>query len=160
MSFYQRMKKKIDETAVMSELSGSKFFRPPTAKPGAQKVQQQKIVSSKVEDTPQTRVENDGLHDRRKDVQTDVNTDVVTSLLQDVNKRGWKEIIENTETHNSTIRLSLMEREKIEDVVRELRRKHKIKTSMNELARLGLLVLAQDFKKHRSKSIIADVKTS
>lgn len=154
------MKKKIDETAVMSELSSSKFFRPPTAKPGAKKAQQQKTVSSKVEDTPHTRVGDDGPHDRTKDVQTDVNTDAATSLLQDVNKRGWKEIIENPETHNSSLRISLSEREKIEDVVRELRRKYKIKASMNEIARLGLLVLAQDFKKRRSKSIIAAVKTS
>src|SRR5215213_8693361 len=30
----------------------------------------------------------------------DVNHDVVTSLLQDVNLREWRDLIENTETHN------------------------------------------------------------
>lgn len=154
------MKKKIDETAVMSELSSSKFFQSSPPSQAATKVQQQKTAIRKVEDKPLTRVGEDGLNESTKDVQTDVNTDATTSLLQNVNKRGWKEIIETTETHNSSLRLSLMEREKIEDVVRELRRKYKIKTSMNEIARLGLLVLAQDFKKYRSKSIIADVKTS
>jgi len=86
--------------------------------------------------------------------------DALTSSLHDINKKLWREIIEETETHNSSLRMSASEREQMEDVVRDLKRKHKIKTSMNEIARLGLLFLIHDFKKRGAQSIIADVKTS
>src|SRR5215217_9672019 len=33
------------------------------------------------------------------------SSDVMTSLLHDVNYREWRDIIENTETHNSSLRI-------------------------------------------------------
>lgn len=90
----------------------------------------------------------------------EVRHDVTTSILQGVNKRRWREVIEETEAHNSSLRMSLTEREQVEDVLRDLKRKYKIKTSMNELARLGLLILLHDFKKSGKQSIITEVKTS
>lgn len=90
----------------------------------------------------------------------EVLTDVMTSALQDINKKLWREIIEETETHNSSLRMSAREREQMEDVVRDLKRKYRIKTSMNEIARLGLLFLIHDFKKRGAQSIITEVKTS
>src|SRR5262245_21628156 len=76
-------------------------------------------------------------------------TDVLTSLLHDVNLRAWKETIENTETRGSTLRLTNEEDYAVEDVIKELERKLKVKTSLNELARLGLLFLVHDFKTRR-----------
>jgi hypothetical protein len=96
----------------------------------------------------------------RKDVAADVPPDAMTSLLHDVNKKLWRERIEETEMHNSSLRISLKEREQIEDMVRDLKRKYRIKTSMNEIARLGLLFLTHEFRKRGTESIIAEVKTS
>ena len=67
-------------------------------------------------------------------------------------------MIENTETQNSALRLTSEERYAVEDVVSELRRKYGIKTSMNEIARLGLLLLIADFKQHKKASMIHQVK--
>jgi hypothetical protein len=84
----------------------------------------------------------------------------MTSSRLDVNLRGWKDTIENTETHNSSLRLTTEEGEHIEDLITDLKRKHKIKTSLNEVARLGLLHIVQDFKKNGANSLIYKVKKS
>lgn len=89
-----------------------------------------------------------------------VTDDVTTSLLAGVDLAGWREIISETETHNSALRLSAKERDAVEDLVRDLRRKKRIKTSMNELVRLGLLVLLHDFAERKEQSIVYRVKKS
>jgi hypothetical protein len=86
--------------------------------------------------------------------------DVMTSLLQDVNIREWRDTIENTETRGSSLRLTNDEIYAVEDVIQDLERLLKIRTSMNELARLGLLFLVHEFKKHGEKSIVYKVKKS
>jgi hypothetical protein len=86
--------------------------------------------------------------------------DVETSSRHDVNYRVWRDIIENTETHNSSLRLTAEENFAVEDVITDLKRQLKIKTSLNEVARLGLLYLVHDFKKHREKSLLYKVKKS
>lgn len=85
---------------------------------------------------------------------------VMTSSLQDVNYRDWKDVIENTETHNSSLRLTNEENYAVEDLVNDLKRKLKIKTSLNEIARLGILYIIKDFKKNREKSLVYKVKKS
>jgi hypothetical protein len=89
-----------------------------------------------------------------------LHTDVVTSSLHDVDLRAWRDLIENTETHNSSLRLTTEEGEDVEDVIKELKRQLKVKTSLNEIARLGLLYLVHDFKKKRERSLIYQVKKS
>lgn len=84
--------------------------------------------------------------------------DVMTSSLHDVNLKEWQEIIENTETQNSALRLTSEERYAVEDVVNDLRRNERVKTSMNEIARLGILLLIHDYKKRRHSSILYGVK--
>ena len=84
----------------------------------------------------------------------------MTSSFHDVNLRDWKDTIENTETHNSSLRLTTEEGEHIEDLITDLKRKFKIKTSLNEVARLGLLHIVQDFKKNGENSLIYKVKKS
>jgi hypothetical protein len=86
--------------------------------------------------------------------------DVMTSSHHDVNYRMWRDIIENTETHNSSLRLTADEIFAVEDVITDLRRQLKIKTSLNEVARLGLLYLIHDFKEHRENSLLYKVKNS
>src|SRR3954452_6789797 len=85
---------------------------------------------------------------------------VTTSSHHDVNFRKWRDIIEDTEVHNSALRLTNEESYAIEDLVSELRRKYKIKTSMNEIARLGLLYIMNDFKKDKPQALIIKVKKS
>ena len=95
----------------------------------------------------------------QNEAESSIN-DVTTSSRHDVSYREWRDIIENTETHNSALRITNEERYDVEDLVSELRRKYKVKTSMNELARLGLLYIVQDFKKNKTKSLIHNVKKS
>jgi len=87
----------------------------------------------------------------------DVTTDVVTSVPQDDISR-WRKILANTETHNSALRLSAQERDDIEDCILLLRRTLGIKTSMNELARLGLLLLMRDVAARKGESVVCAVK--
>ncbi len=89
-----------------------------------------------------------------------VVTDVVTSLTQDVSLRVWKDIIENTETHNSSLRITNDEIYEVEDLINDLKRNLKVKTSLNEVARLGLLYIIRDFKKKRENSLVYKVKKS
>lgn len=90
----------------------------------------------------------------------DVAGDVVTSLLTGVDLVAWREMVADTETHSSALRLSAAERDAVEDLVRDLRRAKRIKTSMNELARLGLLLLVHDFRAREEESIVYRVKKS
>jgi hypothetical protein len=117
-----------------------------------------------ISDSKTSRSKNQTAHlsrpDRANKERKPLNTDVVTSLLQDVNLREWRDLIENTETHNSSLRLTTEEGEDVEDVIKELKRQLKVKTSLNEIARLGLLYLVHDFKKHRERSLIHQVKKS
>jgi hypothetical protein len=88
------------------------------------------------------------------------NNDAITSSRHGTNLRKWRDIIEDTEVQNSALRVTKEERYAIEDLVSELRRKYKIKTSMNEIARLGLLYIIDDFKKEKQQALIIKVKRS
>ena len=87
-------------------------------------------------------------------------TDVMTSVLQDVNLRDWRDTIENTQTRGSSLRLTNEEIYAVEDVIQDLERLLNVKTSINELARLGLLFLIHDFKQNGEKSLVYKVKKS
>lgn len=112
------------------------------------------IKSPTPESPPPARKQN------RKQVNKSATNDVSTSARQHVKLRAWKDTIENTETHNSSLRLTTEEGEHIEDLITDLKRTFKIKTSLNEIARLGLLHLVQDFKQNGENSLIYKVKKS
>jgi hypothetical protein len=95
-----------------------------------------------------------------KKVNKSATNGVMTSSLHNVNLRAWRDTIENTETHNSSLRLTTEKGEHIEDLITDLKRKYKIKTSLNEVARLGLLHIVQDFRKSGENSLIYKVKKS
>ncbi len=97
---------------------------------------------------------------RHDEKSTQRKHDAMTSRRDDVDYRAWRDIIENTETHNSSLRLTAEENFAVEDVITELKRHLKVKTSLNELARLGLLYLIHDFKTHRENSLLYKVKKS
>lgn len=120
--------------------------------------QQAPQLRNKQPDREKQRPHQGNKQDIKTDAITDVMNDGMTSPLQDVNLKQWQEIIEDTETQNSALRLTTEERYAIEDVVNELRRQYGIKTSMNEIARLGLLWLIHDFKKNKKKALIHKVK--
>jgi hypothetical protein len=107
---------------------------------------------------PQAVAQPTGSASNPQAIAPDVRRDVMTSGLQDVRLKAWQEVIENTETQNSALRLTNVERYAIEDAVNELRRQYGIKTSMNEIARLGLLFLLHDFKQNRRNSLLYQVK--
>jgi hypothetical protein len=136
---------------------------PPFAQPKTPQKQsplQTQEVNSSVNNTELT----DSTHlsqpdNTQKELQVS-NNDVMTSSRHDANLRKWRDIIEDTEVQNSALRVTKEERYAIEDLVSELRRKYKIKTSMNEIARLGLLYIIDDFKKDKQKALIIKVKKS
>jgi hypothetical protein len=84
----------------------------------------------------------------------------MTSARHDVNHRTWRDVIENTETHNSSLRITNNEKYAVRGLVDELEQKFRVKTSLNELARLGLLYILDDFKKDKLNSLIIKVKKS
>ncbi len=150
------MKKQLPTDVISQELAQSVFFQKP---PGEKLPEQtQASVTGKTTQSPTPLINNEGNHSSNQDVVNDVTIDVMTSQLQDINLKKWQELIEDTETQNSALRLTSEERYAVEDVVNELRRKYGIKTSMNEVARLGLLLLMHDFKKNKKESIIHKVK--
>ena len=142
---------KLGGGALDQELFKQKPTPPPTP---ARDTSDTTTYQSKAQATPH--VHPDSANKARKPLPTDV----VTSSLQDVQLRDWRDLIENTETHNSSLRLTTEEGEDVEDVIKELKRQLKVKTSLNEIARLGLLYLVHDFKKHRERSLIHQVKKS
>jgi hypothetical protein len=96
----------------------------------------------------------------RHDVRHDVTPDLVTLPLGQINLRNWRIGLENTETRNSALRLTSAERDRVEDLVRELWRRHKVRTSMNEVARLGLRVIERDFRRSDQGSLVYRLKRS
>lgn len=149
----------------------SVFFREPTAgeptpasavaAEGTMEPLSPTPLPSPKEQTPALRqqptIEQTTIADDQESSNEDI-LDVMTSSLHDVNLKAWQEIIENTETQNSALRLTSEERYAVEDVVNDLRRNERVKTSMNEIARLGILLLIHDYKKRRHSSILYGVK--
>jgi hypothetical protein len=82
------------------------------------------------------------------------------SRRRDVNYREWREIIKETESHNSSLRITNEEKYVVKDLIDELERKYKVRTSLNEIARLGLLYIIEDFKQERLESLVIKVKKS
>ena len=135
-------KKSINTHAISNELAGgaSLFFSKPVIPSPASE------IPTVTEPYPQ--------------INKDINHDVTTSSSNEVDLRKWKDIIENTETHNSSLRLSNEENYAAEDLVNELKRILKIKSSLNEIVRLGLLHIIHDFNQNRESSLIYKVKKS
>lgn len=159
------MTKKLPTDIITRELSRSVFFQKPAAAQSYPQPQENKQVIESHSPTTPTYEQQRGEEVQqgrnvvsKRESKTDVMLDVMTSHLLAANLKRWQEIIENTETQNSALRLTSEERYAVEDVVNELRRQYGIKTSMNELARLGLLLLLSDFKTHKKESLIHQVK--
>jgi hypothetical protein len=62
-----------------------------------------------------------------EEINDDRIEDVVTSSRHDVNYRAWRDLIEDTETHNSSLRITRREKFDIEDFIKDLERKHAVK---------------------------------
>jgi hypothetical protein len=99
-------------------------------------------------------------HETQRSQPKSRHHDVKASIHQDVKLRKWRDIIEGTETQNSSLRMTKNEKYDVKDLIEELERKYKIETSLNEIARLGILYIIEDFKKDKMKSLIMRVKKS
>ena|SRR5947209_5552651 len=95
-----------------------------------------------------------------EEIIDDGRHDVTTSLHHEINHRAWRDLIEDTETHNSSLRITRREKFEVEDFIKDLERKHGVHTSLNELARLGMLFLINDYKKNKTNSLVYKVKKS
>jgi hypothetical protein len=132
-----------DYEALLAAEKGKKpEVRPPVDKP------QILIKPSQMEKTGKEEINDDGDHD------------VTASTRHDINYRAWNDLIEDTEKHNSSLRITKREKFDVEDFIKDLERKHGVKTSLNELARLGILYLIDDYKKNRTNSLVYKVKKS
>jgi len=167
-------KKQLNTNSISNELAGgaSLFFSKPSTIPlpigKPEKTRQETRIPAKAvtkntvkevrgRQPPQQHIEGTSLPHKE---MNEVNHNVTTSSLREVNLRVWKDTVENTETHNSSLRLTNEENYAIEDMINELKRSLKIKTSLNEVARLGLLYIIHDFKRNREKSLVYEVKKS
>lgn len=140
----------------------SVFFQEPPPASNPQPAPQQNPNPEKQGAAAPTPSGNTGSRHTTLDVQEasqrDGMPDVMTSGYHEVDLKAWQEVIENTETQNSALRLTREERYAVEDLVNELRRQEHIKTSMNEIARLGLLLILHDFQQNRRNSLLYKVK--
>jgi len=167
-------KKQLNTLAISNELQGgaSLFFskRPilpiPTDKPKKIVHKAKKSINTisenlvkKAQDSQITQQQTENIPLLHKEMK-EVNPNVMTSSLHEVNFRVWKDTIENTETHNSSLRLTNEENYAAEDLINELKRSLKVKTSLNEVARLGLLYILHDFELNKEQSLIYKVKKS
>ena len=150
-------KKQINTQAITDELAGASLFFSKPNKTPPPVVRPEKTLSKSPEETAAEKPINKPAIQHLK---KDVNHDVMTSSIDKSTLREWRDTIENTETHNSSLRLTNEENYAIEDLIKELRRNLKIKTSLNEVGRLGLLYIIHDFKLNREKSLVYKVKKS
>jgi hypothetical protein len=152
------MKKQLPTDGITSELAQSVFF----PKPADEQTHEQAPTELPPRQARAHHSPTPSAHEQqeisKQAVEPDGVLDGMTSARQAIKLKAWQEIIEDTQTQNSALRLTSTERYAVEDVVNELRRKYGIKTSMNELARLGLLLLIHDFKQHKKTSLIHEVK--
>jgi len=150
-------KKQLDTSSITNELAGgASLFFSKQVSPSPEEKQPEPIDAKKTKKSPLVKEFKEELHE----VMKPPRHEVMTSSSNESNLRNWKDLIENTETHNTSLRLTNEENYAVEDVVNELKRVFKIKTSLNEVARLGLLNLIHDFNTNREKSIIYKVKKS
>src|SRR5687768_1155504 len=128
------MKKQLPTDVIRSELAHSSVFFQKSAvkdkpsKPHSSSPEPSHSPAAPAQDKqPSNKPFNEEVkHDAKTVSNIDVNHDVMTSLSQDIDLRKWQEIIENTETQNTALRLTTEERYAIEDAVNELRRKYGI----------------------------------
>jgi hypothetical protein len=150
-------KKQINIQAITDELAGASLFFSKTKKTPPPATRPEKTLPKSLVATAVPKAINKSAG---QPVKKDVNRDVMTSSIDKATLREWRDTIENTETHNSSLRLTNEENYAIEDLINELRRKLKVKTSLNEVGRLGLLYIIHDFKLNREKSLVYKVKKS
>src|SRR5450759_20742 len=167
-------KKQLNTLAISNELEGgaSLFFsKHPVPTPSIVKHektrQKTKTPTKTVHQNPVKEVQSGQIPQQHPEdfslthkEMNEVSHNVTTSPLPEVTFRVWKDTIENTETHNSSLRLTNEENYAVEDMINELKRSLKVKTSLNEVARLGLLYIIHDFKQNREKSLVYKVKKS
>ena len=167
-------KKQLNTLAISNELEGgaSLFFSkhpttpPPIIKPETI-IQKTKPPVKSISGNPVKKVQSGQINQPHTEPvslthkeTSELNHEVTTSSLHEINFRVWKDTIENTETHNSSLRLTNEENYAAEDMINDLKRSLKVKTSLNEVARLGLLYIIHDFKQNREKSLVYKVKKS
>src|SRR5690349_5132387 len=117
------MKKQYPTDAITNELAGASAFFQPSA---PENPAVSPLVATPPSDTPTQDSVPDPTKQSQQEERTsshhDVMLDVTTAMLEDVDLKRWREQIEDTETQNSSLRLTSQERYVIEDVIRELQR--------------------------------------
>ena len=147
------MSKTNDTSFLKNQLSDSVFFRK------EKKTEQPQEVVKK-EEKQKKEIEYVEKITEPEQIKKEVIEDIEETILEEMDLKKWKDLIENTETQKTTLRLTKAELYSIADMISELQRKQKIKISMNEIARLGLLFLIHDFKKNKQQSLLYKVKKS
>lgn len=143
---------------IYDELSQLETTRPDAEQPAP--AAQKPPETAAVTETPPADSVTPRRRDARHGVTTATEPDAVVALMEGIDLGRWREVLADTETHNSTYRLTEEERRVAEDLVRDLWRRDQVKTSMNEVARLGLMLLAHDYRRRGKQSIIYRVRRS
>jgi hypothetical protein len=177
------MKKRIDEAAIMNELKGqSGFFRRPTPLPAESQEASESAVSSpppqnhRVSESvapperfehPQSLVtpspspaDTTSLSD---DIMTSRHHDIVHDIMTSRNHDGMiafiRKAVREIGREPTTLRLTPEEKNQLADLVYTYKRQG-VKTSENELCRIAINFLLEDYKANGQTSILAKVIAS
>jgi hypothetical protein len=78
-------------------------------------------------------------------------------LFDPLTMKAWRKKLSDKTGSNSSLRIPEGEKRPVEDMVIELRRRYGYQVSINDLARLGLIMFTHDFRRRKSKSLILEV---
>jgi hypothetical protein len=145
-------KKKIDVDKVASELrEGSVFFRPPTEGPTEGPVDRETARRPDGTTPRQRGARTSGHQDsapaRRRDATPDKPGDRVTTLGSAVQELG---------TRRTTIRFSRPEKTALKEIIHTYDRRD-IRTTENELTRIAVNWLVEDYREQGERSVLAQV---
>ncbi len=152
------MRKKLDTTGVMNELRGQSVFFPTASK--ANEKEQSNTSLSQEESTQEQKAEKERMVSRHQDTMIPryqpINQDTEVSqneedIIETV-RRSVKRIGKEAATHRCT----LEERQALDDIEYQYKRQG-IRTSSNEITRIAVNYIVEDYRKNGDNSILAQV---
>lgn len=117
-------------------------------------------------------VDSEAPNDARKPLSEDVDTDLPSEPSDEVENdlltkgfqavdpltaKQWRKKLDDKTGSNSSLRIPKDEKRPVEDMLTDLERRYGYSISMNDLARLGLMLLTNDFKRKRSRALVLEI---
>ena len=148
------MKKTLDTTAIVNELSGQSVFFPTYKRDSKQEAEKDTGVSARKIEQKKPVQQEVNSEERYRDTTIPRNHDttVPDNDIFELTRKAVKQIGKEAATH----RFTLEEKNMLADIEYSYRRQG-IRTSENEIARIAVNYLAQDYRKNGENSILAKI---